>query len=70
MFDETRVDNPKKYFRVLSCVIYNIINNYICINYLACQYFFKVKHLWVIEGVINMETKVLTEYWVLEFHFC
>ena len=33
---ETRVGNPKKYFRVLSCVIYNIIENYVCIDYIAC----------------------------------
>ena len=37
MFYETRADNPEKYFRVLSCVIYIIIKNYVCIDYLACQ---------------------------------
>ena len=36
MFYETRGDNPKKYFRVLSCVVYSIIKNYVCIEYLAC----------------------------------
>ena len=40
MIYETRADNPKKYFRVLSCVIYTIIKNYVCIDYLACQYIF------------------------------
>ena len=35
MFYETRAD--KKYYRVLSCVIYTIIKNYVCIDYLACQ---------------------------------
>ena len=37
IFYETRADNPKKYFRVLSCVIYSIIKNYVCVDYLACQ---------------------------------
>ena len=36
MFYET-INNPKKYFKVLRCVIYTIINNYVCINYLACE---------------------------------
>ena len=35
MFHETRAINPEKYFRVLSCVIYTIIDNYIYIDYLA-----------------------------------
>ena len=38
MFYETRVYNPKKYYRVLSCFIYTIIKNYVCIDYLSCQY--------------------------------
>ena len=37
MIYETRADNPKKYFRVLSCVIYITIKNYVYIDYLACQ---------------------------------
>ena len=36
MFYETR-KNPKKAFKVLTCVIYKIINKYVCIDYLACQ---------------------------------
>ena len=35
MFYETRAD--KKSYRVLSCVIYTIIKNYVYIHYLACQ---------------------------------
>ena len=35
MFYETRAD--KKSYRVLSCVIYDIIKNYVCIGYLAFQ---------------------------------
>ena len=36
MFYETR-PNPNKAFRFLSCAIYTIISNYVCIYYLACQ---------------------------------
>ena len=36
MFYETR-KNTKKYFKVFSCVIYTIINNYVCIDYLVCE---------------------------------
>ena len=34
---ETRADSPKQYFRVLVFVIYTMIKNYICSDYLACQ---------------------------------
>ena len=37
MFHETIEANPKKAFGVLSCVIYTIIENYVCIDYIACQ---------------------------------
>ena len=37
MFYDTRAHNHKKFYRVLSCVIYTIIKNYVCIDYLACQ---------------------------------
>ena len=33
---ETR-KNTKKYFKVLICVIYTIIKNYVCIDYLDCE---------------------------------
>ena len=36
MFYETR-KNPKKAFKVLSCVIYKTISNYVCIDYLASE---------------------------------
>ena len=42
MFYETR-KNTKEAFRVLSCVIYTIIINYVCIEYLACEYIFLSK---------------------------
>ena len=37
MFYDTGADNPKKYFKVLSCVIYAIIKHYVCIDYVAFQ---------------------------------
>ena len=37
IFYEKRAYNPKKAFRVLSCDIYTIIKNYVCIDYLACK---------------------------------
>ena len=37
MFYETRANNPRKYFNLLSCVIYTTTKNYVCIDYLACQ---------------------------------
>ena len=36
MFYETR-KNTEKYFKVLRCVIYTIIKNYVCIYDLACE---------------------------------
>ena len=37
MFYETRVDNTKKTYRVLSCVIYILIKNYVYIDYITFQ---------------------------------
>ena len=37
MFHDTRVIKPKKNFRFLSCFIYTLIDNYVCICYLDCQ---------------------------------
>ena len=39
MFYETR--KKIKNFKVLSCVIYTIISNYVCIDYLGSKIFFK-----------------------------
>ena len=36
MFYEKR-KNLKKFFKVLSCIIYTIIRNYVCIGYLASE---------------------------------
>ena len=62
MFYDTISYNTKKAFRVLSCVIYTIIKNYACIDYLAYQ----LKKGEITVGSKQRE-KVLTEYWVLEF---
>ena len=37
MFYDTRVDHPKKAYRLFICVVYTIIKNYVCIYYLAGQ---------------------------------
>ena len=37
IFYERRADTPKKAFRLLSYVIYTIIKNYVCIDYIAFQ---------------------------------
>ena len=34
---ENNGDIPKTLYRVLSCVVYYLIDNYICIDYLSCQ---------------------------------
>ena len=35
IFNESGKTNPRKMFRVLSCVIYTIIDKYFCIEYLG-----------------------------------
>ena len=37
IFYETREDNTNKAYRVLSCVVYTTIKNYVCIDYISCQ---------------------------------
>ena len=37
IFYETIHKNVTKYFRVLSCVVCDIIENYVCVDYLAFQ---------------------------------
>ena len=39
IFHETRVENPRKDIIVLSCAIYITIENYVCIDDLACKFF-------------------------------
>ena len=37
MIYENNGEIPKQLYRVLSCVVYYLIENYICIEYLLCQ---------------------------------
>ena len=37
MFYDNRTTNPTKVFKVLSCVLYSIIENYVYIEYLCWQ---------------------------------
>ena len=37
MFYETKHKNTAKIFIVSYCAVYAIINNYVCIDYLACR---------------------------------
>ena len=34
---ENNGETPKQLYRVLSCVVYTIIDSYVCIDYLPCQ---------------------------------
>ena len=40
MFYDTRKKQSKQMFKVLSCVIYKITSNYVCIDYLCSEDFF------------------------------
>ena len=37
MIYENNGEIPKQMYRVLSCVVYSLIENYVCIDYLSCQ---------------------------------
>ena len=37
MIYENNVEIPKQLYIVLSCVVYTLIDNYVCIEYLPCQ---------------------------------
>ena len=66
MFHETGGENPKKAFRLLRSVIYIMIKNYVCIDYLACE----SKILSQISVGSKHGEKNSIEYWVLEFQIC
>ena len=63
MFYEMRHKNAMKDFRVLGCVIYDIIENDVCIDYLACQ----SNKLSAICLDKNIRESVLKNSWVLAF---
>ena len=37
MFYKTKTNNPIKVYRLLSCVLYYFIENYVCIDYVCCH---------------------------------
>ena len=37
MFYESKTRYPLKVYKLLSCVLYSTIENYVCIEYLCCQ---------------------------------
>ena len=37
MIYENNGEIPKTFYRVLSCVVYTLIDNYVCIDYISCQ---------------------------------
>ena len=37
MFYENNGERPEKVYTMLSCVVYSLIYNYVCINYISCQ---------------------------------
>ena len=37
MFYENKTKNRVKTYRMLSCVLYSVINNYFCIDYICCN---------------------------------
>ena len=61
IFYETRHKNATKSFRVLSCVIYTIIDIFVCIGSLDCQ----PKRLSIIRKDRKYLGKSLTDSWVL-----
>ena len=61
MFYERKHKNATKYIIVLSCVIYDITENYVCIDDLDCQ----SKKLSVIYMDKKFRERVLTNSWVL-----
>ena len=63
LFYENNVLTQKKVYRVLSCVVYYLIDHYVCIDYLLRQ----LKPLRFISSNLTFEEKVLICYSVLEF---
>ena len=66
IFYENNRVKPEKEYRVLSCVIYYLVENYVCIDYLSCQ----SKTLSSISSKTKFEKQVSIYYSVLEFQKC
>ena len=50
-------------FKVLSCVLYTIISNYVCTDYLACGPKIPSELPFGNGRGLNMETTVMKKYW-------
>ena len=57
---------PKNMYRVFSCVVYTIIDNYVCIDYLSCQ----SKPLAKFNAIHHLNIQVSIYYSVLAFQNC
>ena len=69
IFFENR-KNSKKMFRVLSIVIYTILINYVCIDYLGSEKS-KLSYLRLgVAGSYKRFGKNMTTYWDSKFHIC
>ena len=55
-----------KVYRVLSCVVYTLIDNYVCIYYMSCQ----SKHYAVFQAIQHLKKLFSIYYSVLEFQNC
>ena len=38
MFYENRTTNPTKVYRVLSCVLYSVMEMFVCVDFICCQF--------------------------------
>ena len=66
IFYENGTTNQMKVFRLLSCVIYYVIDNYVCVEYICCQ----AKTLSVACCDNFFEKRVIMNYLVLAFQKC
>ena len=71
MFYENRGKKSEKMLRVLSCVMYKLISNYVCIDYLGYD---KSKLSGLLLGVSgsykHLGEKNMTTYYDSEFQIC
>ena len=66
MFYENNGEKTKKVYKVLSCVIYSLIDNYVCIDYLSCQKKIKL----YLNPKQHLNKQVSIYYSVLAFQKC
>ena len=63
---ENSGEKPEQLYIVLSCVVYSLIENYVCIDYISCQ----SKTLTPIYPNQHLNKQVSICYSVLAFHNC